>query len=136
MLALTFGCVPTFGKKVSKVFSTSQAMTGFGSALGKMKEIVGRTSDVVEFSNGHRLTTSGFNSLFRGFNVDAFRIRKNGDMSVVVQIVKKSTFVESEHELLYATIKKYVGKNCDVKFEYVDRFEPLKNGKRSFLMND
>ena len=28
-----------FGKKVSKVFSTSQAMTGFGSALGKMKEM-------------------------------------------------------------------------------------------------
>ena len=28
-----------FGKKVSKVFSTSQAMTGFGSALGKMKDM-------------------------------------------------------------------------------------------------
>lgn len=27
-----------FGRKVSKVFSTSQAMTGFGAALGKMKD--------------------------------------------------------------------------------------------------
>ncbi len=27
-----------FGKKVSKVFSTSQAMTGFGAALGRMKD--------------------------------------------------------------------------------------------------
>ena len=37
-----------FGKKISKVFSTSQAMTGFGSALGKMKEIgiVENISDV------------------------------------------------------------------------------------------
>lgn len=37
-----------FGKKVSKVFSTSQAMTGFGSALGKMKDmgIVGDIHDI------------------------------------------------------------------------------------------
>lgn len=28
-----------FGKKVSKVFSTSQALTGFGSAIGKMKDM-------------------------------------------------------------------------------------------------
>lgn len=28
-----------FGKKVSKVFSTSQAMTGFGAAIGKMKDL-------------------------------------------------------------------------------------------------
>ena len=43
-----------------------------------LKEVVGRTSDVVAFDNGHKLTTSGFNSLFRGFNVEAFRICKNG----------------------------------------------------------
>ena len=28
-----------FGKKVSKIFSTSQALTGFGAAIGKMKDL-------------------------------------------------------------------------------------------------
>lgn len=28
-----------FGKKVSKIFSTSQALTGFGAAVGKMKDL-------------------------------------------------------------------------------------------------
>lgn len=37
-----------FGLKVSKVFSTSQAMTGFGAALGKMKDmnIINDISDI------------------------------------------------------------------------------------------
>ena len=28
-----------FGKKASKIFSTSQALTGFGAAIGKMKDL-------------------------------------------------------------------------------------------------
>lgn len=37
-----------FGKKVSKIFSTSQALTGFGAAVGKMKDlgIIGSLTDV------------------------------------------------------------------------------------------
>lgn len=37
-----------FGKKVSKVFSTSQAMTGFGAALGKMKDmgVISNVADI------------------------------------------------------------------------------------------
>lgn len=39
-----------FGKKVSKVFSTSQALTGFGAAVGKMKEmkIVESFADIID----------------------------------------------------------------------------------------
>lgn len=101
-----------------------------------LKEVIGRTSDIIAFENGHRLTTSGFNSLFRGFNVEAFRIIKNGGMSVLVQIQKREMYTQKEHELLLNTIKKYVGNDVNVEFEYVDAFLPLPNGKRSFLMNE
>ena len=108
--------------------------SGYNGQL--LREVIGRTSDVVSFDNGHKLTTSGFNSLFRDFNVEAFRISKSGSLSVLVQIQKRESFTSDEHELLYATIKKYVGEEVDVKFEYVVGFEPLKNGKRSFLFNE
>lgn len=108
--------------------------SGYNGQL--IREVVGRTSDVVAFDNGHRLTTSGFNSLFRGFNVEAFRMIKTGGRSIKVQIQKRDSYTHDEHELLLATIKKYVGNDVDVHFEYVDRFEPLPNGKRSFLLND
>jgi len=100
-----------------------------------LKEVIGRTSDVVSFDNGHRLTTSGFNSLFRGFNVEAFRIFKTGDHSISVQIQKRENYTQDEHELLYSSIRKYVGDEVEIKFEYVDAFHPLANGKRSFLYN-
>lgn len=101
-----------------------------------LREVVGRTSDVLSFKNGHKLTTSGFNSLFRGFNVEAFRIRKDGDLSVLVQIQKRDNYAREEHALLYSTIKKYVGEEVNVEIEYVEGFEPLKNGKRSFFINE
>jgi hypothetical protein len=101
-----------------------------------MKEVVGRTSDAVELANGNRLTTSGFNSLFRTFNVEAFRIKKVAEDKVLVQIKKRNTYTDSEHDLLYATITKYIGAETKLEFEYVSEFQPLKNGKRSFLMND
>ena len=101
-----------------------------------MKEVVGRTSDVVELANGNRLTTSGFNSLFRTFNVEAFRIKKVAEDKVLVQIKKRNNYTDSEHDLLFATITKYIGAETKLEFEYVSEFQPLKNGKRSFLMND
>lgn len=101
-----------------------------------LKRVIGRTSDVVAFNNGHRLTTSGFNSLFRGFNIEAFRIKKTGDMSVLIQIQKRENYTQEEHDLLFASIEKYVGDDVSIAFEYIDEFQPLPNGKRSFLLNE
>ena len=100
-----------------------------------MREVIGRTSEVVTFSNGHRLTTSGFNSLFRGFNVEAFRMSKFDELTILIQIQRRDNYTHEEHELLYSTIKKYVGEEVNVRIEYVESFSPLKNGKRSFLYN-
>ena len=101
-----------------------------------IKEIIGRTSDVLTFDNGHRLTTSGFTILFRGFNVEAFRIKKTGSNSVLVQIQKREGYSEQEHQSLFSSMKRFVGEDVDVTFEYVERFAPLPNGKRSFMMNE
>ena len=102
----------------------------------KLKEVIGRTSDIIELSNGHRLTTPGFTILFRKFNVNAYRIRKIGELEILIQIVKKDCYTEQEHELLCQAIQKHVGEDCTVRYEFLDKIEPLKNGKRSFFMNE
>lgn len=101
-----------------------------------LREIIGRTSDVISFDNGHRLTTSGFTILFRAFNVEAYRIRKNGPMSLLVQIQKRKNYTQDEHEQIMAAFKRFVGEDVNVVIEYIDVFEPLHNGKRSFLINE
>jgi hypothetical protein len=85
------------------------------------------------FDNGHKLTTSGFTILFRDLKVEAYRIIKTGGMSVSVQVQKGKEYTQTEHDLLKDTIRKYVGEGVDITIEYVTAFEPLKNGKRSFM---
>lgn len=98
-----------------------------------LREVVGRTSDIILFDNGHKLTTSGFTILFRDLKVEAYRIIKTGGMSVSVQVQKGKEYTQTEHDLLKDTIRKYVGEGVDITIEYVTAFEPLKNGKRSFM---
>jgi phenylacetate-CoA ligase len=100
-----------------------------------LKEVIGRTSDVVSFKNGHKLTTTGFSILFRNFNVEAFRMVKKNDSTILVQIQKHTNYTQTEHDLLYETIRKYVGDEVEIIIEYVDSFVPLANGKRSYLYN-
>lgn len=100
-----------------------------------LKCLIGRTSDVIQLSNGHKLTTPGFTIMFRGFNIESYRIKKTGSMQITVTIKKKESFTEEDHELIVATMHKYVGHDCEVIIKYVDKMEPLKNGKRSFFMN-
>lgn len=99
-------------------------------------EIIGRTSDVIEFENGHRLTTSGFNSMFRDFNIKAFRILKKDAITLKVEILKGENYTNDEERLIIETMKKHAGEDVNINIEYVDDFQPLKNGKRSFFMNE
>ena len=107
--------------------------SGYNGQL--LKEVIGRTSDVVSFKNGHKLTTTGFSILFRNFNVEAFRMVKKSDSTILVQIQKRQNYSQAEHDLLYESIRKYVGDEVEITIEYVDSFKPLANGKRSFLYN-
>ncbi len=52
-----------FGKKISKVFSSSQAMTGFGSALGKMKD-TGIVTNILDVEQSLNLLNSENNEWF------------------------------------------------------------------------
>ena len=99
-------------------------------------KIIGRTSDVIELKNGHKLTTSGFNSMFRNFNLKAFRINKDNENTLKIEIQQNANYLLSEEELIICTMKKHAGEDIDIVIEYVDGFQPLKNGKRSFFMNE
>lgn len=99
-----------------------------------IKQLIGRTSDVILLDNGRKLTTSGF--AFHDFNYDAFRIMKLDGKTLKIEIQKRDNFSKEEEKLMIDTVKKHAGNDCEIRLEYVERFEPLKNGKRSFFIND
>ena len=51
-----------FGKKVSKIFSSSQSITGFGAAVGKMKDlgIINSLENIVEMLENLKKNNDGY----------------------------------------------------------------------------
>lgn len=97
-------------------------------------KVIGRTSDVMSFDNGHKLTATGFSVMIRDFNVKAFAMKKVDGTTVLLQIQKKDSFKMDEMDKIYNTMKKHVGEEVKVIIEEVEKFEPLKNGKRNYFI--
>ena len=101
-----------------------------------LHQIYGRVSDVLRLDNGHVLTSPGFTILMRNFNVKAYDIQKLSGCSVRMQVVVADGWSKEEEEKLIAEMERFCGDGCTFELEHVDHFEPLKNGKRRYFMND
>ena len=100
-------------------------------------KIYGRSSDVLRLDNGHVLTSPGFTILMNKFDVVAYDIQKISGTEVHLQILPiESKWTKEQEEKLIKEMQRFVGEGCEFKLEYVDKFEPLKNGKRRYFMND
>lgn len=102
-----------------------------------LTKIYGRTSDVLQLDNGHVLTSPGFTILMNKFDVVAYDIQKisGSEIKMIIQPVTDKWTAEQE-SLLTNEMKRLIGEGCLFSLEYVDHFEPLKNGKRRYFMND
>ena len=100
-------------------------------------KIYGRTSDVIRLDNGHVLTSPGYTILMNKFDVVAYSIQKiSGNMvKMQIQPVFEKWNVEQE-DLLKEEMHRFLGEGCSLIIEYVNEFEPLKNGKRRFFYNE
>lgn len=101
-----------------------------------LHRIYGRTSDVLRLDNGHVLTSPGFTILMRNFDVKAYDIQKLSGSSVRLQVQVAEGWNKSQEAKLISEMQRFVGEGCDFSLNYVDHFEPLKNGKRRYFMND
>jgi phenylacetate-CoA ligase len=100
-------------------------------------QVYGRTSDVLQLDNGHVLTSPGFTILMNKFDVVAYDIQKISGSEIKMQIQPVMGKWNAEQEsILTKEMQRFVGEGCKFTIEYVDHFEPLKNGKRRYFMND
>lgn len=102
-----------------------------------IRRVLGRTSDVMRLGNGHSLTATGVSMIMKEFDVVAFDFNKVGETEVTLRIQPiDGKYDKNQEETIRETIHRYVGDDCKLNIEYVDHFEPLKNGKRRYFMND
>lgn len=102
-----------------------------------IRRIMGRTSDVMRLGNGHHLTSTGISMIMKEFDVVAFDFRKVNDLEITLRIQPiPGKYTPEQEALIRKTFMKYIGEECLLNIEYVERFEPLKNGKRRYFYNE
>ena len=102
-----------------------------------LRRVLGRTSDIMRLENGHNMTATGFSMIMKEFDVVAFSFNKAGVnyVTLTVQPIKEKYTPEQEQEIR-KTIHRYIGDDAKLDIVHVDHFEPLKNGKRRYFMNN
>ena len=102
-----------------------------------LNRVLGRTSDVMRLENGHNMTATGFSMIMKAFDVKAFSFNKTGVNEMTLTIERdKEKYSEAQEKEIKKTIYLYIGEDAKLNIEYIDHFEPLKNGKRRYFMND
>lgn len=102
-----------------------------------IRRVMGRTSDVMRLENGRNLTATGFSMIMKEFDVVAFDFRKIGYLHVLLRIQPvPGKYTKDQEEKIKETFVKYIGEECMLDIEYVERFEPLKNGKHRYFYNE
>ena len=75
--------------------------------------------------------------IMKEFDVVAFDFRKVNDLEITLRIQPISEKYTADQEaLIRKTFMKYIGEDCLLNIEYVEKFEPLKNGKRRYFYNE
>jgi phenylacetate-CoA ligase len=98
-----------------------------------IKNIKGRSSDVMQLENGNVLTGPAFTVLFGKLNVSAFSITKIDTLKLLVEYEPTAAYNSTEEELLKDSLKRQAGADCEIIFKKVPKFEPNKNGKRRYF---
>lgn len=101
-----------------------------------IEKVIGRTSDIIELSNGRKLTGPGFTILFKDLNIIGYRILKTGPLELTIEIVKNQNYTEAEEKLIIDTLHKHAGADCSIKIVYVEEISKRANGKNLFFLND
>lgn len=100
-------------------------------------QIYGRVSDVLQLDNGYVLTSPGFTILMNKFDVVAYDIQKISGLKVKMLVQPVIGKWNDEQEIvLKKEMQRLLGDGCSFSIEYVNYFEPLKNGKRRYFMNN
>lgn len=100
-----------------------------------ISKVLGRESNVIRLENGHNLTGPGFTILFKDLSVIAYRIYKTDKLQIKIDIQPDKNYSMEEEKLIYETMKKHAGDNCEVIIEYFEKFDTELSGKRNYFYN-
>lgn len=116
------------------VLSDERCACGRGLAL--MREILGRTTDLLQFGNGTVLSGPSLTLIFKDFDIKQYQVVQTSDDSMVIKIIKGKGYSIEDSRKIYHILKSAVGKEVEVKFDFVDNIPPTKSGKWRIVIRE
>lgn len=100
-----------------------------------LKQVLGRSSEVMKLENGRILTGPGFTILFKDMPVESYSIKQLNSNTLCCYIKKTDEYTLEHEKDIHNSIQNQAGINTIVQIEYVDDFNISKSGKRQYFIN-
>lgn len=105
-----------------------------GRTLPVLKEVMGRTFEVIDFPNGNRVSGTFWTLISKSVpGIDEIEIIQKKDKSILFRFVAKR---EVDIDQLRKNIYKYSGESLILVFERVDEIGYGENGKQNFIRKE
>lgn len=100
-----------------------------------IEKLYGRVPNVLRFNNGVELIAPAFTVLFSDVNVDAFRMIKQSERELRVEIKKGMNYSNADEATILSSLKSHVGSDITVSLTYGHNFKLQKSGKRDYFLS-
>jgi len=100
-----------------------------------LQQIVGRETDVVKTQNGKTLVVHSFTGIFEHIpGIKQFKVIQNNLQSIDIEIVKGSTFTETDIDRATQMLQKYIeDATFKINYKFVSDIAPSKSGKPQMI---
>lgn len=126
---------PFIRYRIGDVGVLSKQTCSCGRGLPLLKEIIGRSGDIMKFANGKVLTGPAFTVLFSKLGFSKYKIIQTGDMSVTVKVVKSEGDYKDDIRMVKESLLSHLGEEVDVRVEVCDDLEDTKSGKKGYFLS-
>ena len=100
-----------------------------------LRAIEGRAVEPVYNTEGVKILPMAVNNLMRDIaHVIQFRFIQKGKGDYTMSLLTMPAF--AQEQVIRDRLKRILGKDANVRFEYVDSIPPLKSGKRPYVINE
>lgn len=107
-----------------------------GRSLPRIDSIIGRTTDILRFSNGHSISGPALTLIFREFSLKNYQIIQNDPTSVTVNLVPDSKFLPEERENMVKIMHHHFGQDVNIIVNILEHISKPLSGKHRFIINN
>jgi len=106
-----------------------------GRYLFRINGIVGKSTDILKFHNGHSLGGPGFPQLFREFPLQQWQLVQNTMDSLDVNIIPSELFTKDDENRIKELMQYHCGEGVFIRVNKLEEILLPKSGKQRIIIN-